>query len=208
MDLRLTLPSVSNTLGQRIVDGIFVPGKIANPAYAGASFVFPTSSNQEEVLLTGDASGYVYRQFYSTAGVGANDYDFTYETKNLDMGLPVEAKNFEKVIVWVENLGNWALNLDYWTEFRSMDSNKHSISQVINASTDGTIALWDIAKWDEAKWDGYASQPKAIVFNLSSAPYNNNQGEVLRLRFRNQNSDEPITVYGFSVLWTQVGFRK
>ena len=207
LDLRLTLPQVSNTLGQRILDGVFIPGKVNNPAYAGASFSFPTSSNQEDLFITGDDEGYIYRQFYSTAGVGANDYDFTYETKHLDMNLPAVAKNFEKVIVWVENLGDWGLVLDYWTEFRSLDQSKNSVSQVINASTDGTIALWDIAKWGQAMWDNYSSQPKAITFNLNSAPFNNSQGQVLRLRFKNQNSDEPITLYGFSVLWSESGLR-
>lgn len=208
LDLRLTLPQVSNTLGQRIMDGVFLPGKVANPCYAGASFVFPTSSNQEDVYITGDASGYLYRQFYSTVGVAADDYDFTYNTKYLDMGLPAVAKTFEKVLVWVENVGNWDLILDYWADYRTNLDDKNTVATTINANTDGTVGLWDVAKWDQAKWDSFQSQPKALVFNLNASPYNNSQGEVLKLRFRNQNSDEPVTIFGFSVIWTELGLRK
>jgi hypothetical protein len=208
LDLRLTLPSVSNTLGQRILDGVFLPGKVANPAYAGASFVFPTSSNQEDVYISGDDAGYVYRQFYSTVGVGADDYDFTYDTNYLDMGLPVVTKSFQKVIVWVENVGNWDLILDYWADYRASLEEKSTVPVTINSNTDGTVSLWDVAKWDEASWDSYMSQPKALVFNLNAQQGNNNVGEVLKLRFRNQNSDEPITVFGFTVVWTESGLRK
>lgn len=208
LDLRLTLPQVSNTLGQRILDGVFLPGKTANPCYAGASFVFPTSSNQEDVYITGDAAGYLYREFYATTGVGADDYDFTYDTKFLDMGLPAVTKTFEKIIVWVENVGDWDLLVDYWAEYRSSADTKNTVATTINANTDGTVALWDVAKWDEASWDSFMSQPKAISFNLNAAPYNNNVGEVLKIRFRNQNSDEPITIFGFTVVWTESGLRK
>lgn len=207
LDLRLTLPHVANTLGQRIIDGVFLPGKIANGAYAGASFVFPTASNQEDVLISGDDAGFLYRQLYATTGVGADDYDFTYKTKFLDMGSPRVAKRFEKVIAWVENVGNWDLTLDYWTDFRSSPDNKNTVAATINSNTDGSVGLWDVAQWDVAKWDSYSSQPKAITFNLNSAPYNNAEGEVIQLQFRNQSSDQPVTIYGFSVLYSEIALR-
>jgi len=207
LDLRLTLPMVSNTLGQRILDGVFLQGKINNPAYAGASFVFPTSSSQEDVLISGDNAGYVYRQFYATTGVGADDYDFTYETKFLDLDAPRMAKQYEKVVVYVDDVGDWDLILDYWTDFRTRDAEKNTVAQAINLNNSGTVALWDVAKWDEASWDGFTPRPKALVFNLHASPNNNNQGEVIKLRFRNQNSDEPITIQGFSIVYTPIGLR-
>lgn len=207
LDLRLTLPQVSNTLGQRILDGVFLQGKIENAAYAGASFVFPTSSNQEDVFISGDGEGYIYRQFYATTGVGAMDYDFTYDTKYLDMGRPRVVKQFEKVTVYVDDVGNWDLVLDYWTDFRTGLDDKNSVPVTINANNDGTIALWDVAKWDEAKWDGFTARPKKLVFNLNAQPYNNSQGEVIKLRFRNQNSDEPVTIQGFIVHYSEIGLR-
>lgn len=207
LDLRLTLPSVSNTLGQRVLDGVFIQGKIANPAYAGAAFTFPTSSSQEDVLITGDASGYIYRQFYSTTGVGANDYDFTYDTRFLDCGTPGIKKRFEKIVVWVENTGDWELCLDYWTDFKNLSTNKGSVCTSINLNTDGTVALWDVGKWDEASWDAFYPSPKPLVFNLNASAYNNVEGEVIKLRFRNQNTDEPLTIYGYAVFYSEIGIR-
>jgi hypothetical protein len=207
LDLRLTLPQVVNTMGERIIDGVFLQGKLNNPVFAASSFVFPTSSNQEDVLTSGDDAGYVYRQFYATTGVGANDYDFSYETKHLDLQRPGITKNFYQVVAWVEDIGDWKLYLDYWTDFRGTEDNKHTAETTINPSTDGTIALWDVGKWDEAKWDGFNSRPKRIVFNLNAQPYNNSVGETIKLRFRNQNSDQPVTIYGFGIYWAEVGVK-
>ena len=159
------------------------------------------------MFVSGDDAGFCYRQFYSTTGVGADDYDFTYETKYLDLNKPRMTKQYEKVYVWVENVGDWDLTLDYWTEFRRNDEDKHTTAITINANQDGTTSLWDVGKWDQAKWDGFTSKPRLLTFNLQAAPYNNNIGEVIKLRFRNQNSDEPITIYGFGVLYSEVSTR-
>lgn len=208
LDLRNTLTQIeAGLIPNRIMDGCFLLGKVNNPVYAAASFIFPTSSMQEDVAITGDDAGYVYRQFYDTAGVGANDYDFTYETKFFDMGRPRVVKRYEKVIAWVENLGNWDLTLDYWTDFRYADTNKNSVSVTINPNTDTSIGLWDIGAWDVATWDGYSPNVKPIVFNLTGAPFNNGEGEVLKLRFRNQNSNQPILIYGFGVIFSEVAMR-
>jgi hypothetical protein len=207
LDLRLTLPQVKSTMGERILDGTFLLGKLNDPVYASASFVFPTSSNQEEVLVTGDDAGYCYRQFYSTTGEGSNDYDFTYETKYLDFEKPSQYKQYYSVVVWAESIGNWPLYLDYWTDFRSSDNDKNTVGVTINSNSDGTTSLWDVGQWDVAQWDNYKAKPKRLVFNLNAAPYNNNVGEVLKLRFRNQSSDQPITIYGFGVYYADLGTR-
>lgn len=207
LDLRLTLPRVETALGRRVIDGVFLQGKVNDPVYAAAAFVFPTSSNQEEVLITGDDAGFIYRQFYSTTGEGDADYAFTYDTKYHDQGKPGLVKQYYQVVAWVENLGNWPIYLDYWTDYRSSSNNKNTASTVVNSNTAGDVALWDIAKWDQAEWDGYVSRPKRIVFNLAAPPYNNNQGEVIKLRFRNENSDEPVTVYGYGISYAILGTR-
>jgi hypothetical protein len=207
LDLRQTLPQVTGTLSTRIMDGCFLLGKVNDPVYACDSFIFPTASNQEDILISGDNAGYTYRQFYSSQGNGANDYDFTYETKFFDMGMPRVVKRYSQVVVWVENLGNWDLTLDYWTDFRTRDAQKNSVSVTLNANTDGTVALWDIAYWDQASWDDYSATPKALVFNLTGAPNNNAEGEVIKLRFKNSNSNQPITIYGFSIIYSEQALR-
>jgi hypothetical protein len=180
---------------------------VNNPVYAASSFIYPTSSNQEDVLVTGDDAGFLLRQFYSSAGVGANDYDFTYKTKFFDFGTPWTTKQYEKVIVYVENLGNWDLTLDYWTDFKTATANKSSVSITLNQNTATDVGIWDIGYWDVAYWDGYTPTVKPIVFNLNAAAFNNNQGKVLQLQFRNQNTNEPITIYGFGVMYSEIGVR-
>jgi hypothetical protein len=207
LDLRLTLPQVKSTMGERILDGTFLQGKVADPVYASASFNFPTSSSQEDLLLTGDDAGYIYRQFYSTTGEGPNDYDFSYVTKYFDMGAPNQQKQFYQVVAWVSNLGNWPLTLDFWSDWKTEDYEKNTVQEIINSNTSGKIALWDVARWDEAKWDSYSAKPRRIVFNLNAAPFNNNQGEVIKLRFRNEGSDEPVTIYGFGISYALLGTR-
>lgn len=207
LDLRLTLPSIKTTQGERMVDGVFLQGKVNNPVFASAAFIFPTSSSQEFVLVTGDDEGYCYRQFYSTTGIDADDYDFSYETKYLDLGQPNMVKQYYQVVAWVENVGSIPLTLDYWTEFRSSDDEKNTVAVTISPTTDGSLSLWDSGRWDVAKWDGYTARPKRIIFNLNAAPYNNNQGEVIKLRFKNSTSDQPITIYGFGVSYIEQGTR-
>lgn len=207
LDLRLTLPSIKAPLGERMIDGVFLLGKTNDPVYSAAAFIFPTSSNQEFVIVTGDDAGFVYRQFYSSTGVGANDYDFTYDTKHLDFGSPNIVKQFYQVVVWAENLGNWPLYLDYWTDFKSSEAEKSTVGLTINPSSAADTSLWDVGQWDVAQWDNYAARPKRLVFNLAAAPANNNQGGVLKLRFRNQSSDQPITIYGFGVSYANQGTR-
>lgn len=207
LDLRLTLPQVSNTLGERILDGVFVPGKVGSGVFGGETFYYPTSSSQEEIFFTGDDAGYVYRQFYSVTGTSSNDYDFSYETRWTDLDVPGIHKQVEKVIAWVDNVGNWDLILDYWSDWKYGDDDKSSVSVTINSNTGGTVALWDIALWDQALWDGFTASPRKLVFNLGSQNRNNVQGEVFKFRFRNQNNSEPVVVNGFQVVYTNIGMR-
>lgn len=207
LDLRLTLPQVGGGLSARMLDGVFLQGKVNNPVYAAASFIFPTSSNQEDVLISGDDAGYIYRQFYSTSGVGSNDYDWTYDTKYLDMGKPGREKQFYQVIVWVENIGNWSVTLDYWTNWRSSDAEANTVPVTLVQSSATSTSLWDVGQWDVAQWDNFTAKPQRLVFNLRAQPYNNNVGEVIKLRFRNQSSDQPVLIYGFSVVYADLGMR-
>lgn len=206
LDLRLTLPSMGVTMSERIVDGVFTYGKTQSPIYGGSTFIFPVALRSEEIFVAGDDAGYVYRMFYDYTGTG-NDADFSYVTKYLDMGDPNTAKQFQKVIAWVDETGNFDLTLDFWTDFRGQESNFSSIAQPISVGIDGTTALWDVAYWDQANWDGFVGRQRAIVFNLRSG-INNVQGDCIRLRFKNQNSNEPVTINGFSVIYTNTAMRK
>src|SRR6185437_7756802 len=207
LDLKLTLQQITPMMNQRVIDGIFLQGIVNNPVYASAAFIFPTSASQEYVVLSGDNAGYTYRQFYATTGIGPNDYTWSYVTKDFDMQKLGAYKQFFQVIAWVENVGNWPLYLDYWTDFRLDDSEASTNFQTITTANQSDDALWDIAFWDVAKWDDFHPHPKRLIFNLAATPYNNNQGETIKLRFRNSNSEQPVLLYGFSIVYADLGMR-
>jgi hypothetical protein len=120
------------------------------------------------------------------------------------MGMPRMTKRFERVVVYVENVGNWPLTLDYWSDFRTNESNYSSVSITLNQINDPSVSMWDMGYWDVATWDGYTPSVKPIVFNLSN---NNSEGEVIKLRFRNQGSEQPVTIYGFGIIFSTVAMR-
>lgn len=208
LDLNQTIPRVPNTLGQRQLPGVFIQGKVSNPVYAAASFNFNTSASQEEVLITGDDTGFVYRQFFSSTGVGSADVDFSYVTPYLNCGRSAVDKKFHQVLVYVDNIGDWALTLDYWTNFKNSETDFNTVAATINNFNSGSEALWDVALWDVALWDGFVSRPKILVFNLRAAAFNNSDGDVIKLRFKNSGSDEPIQIHGFSIIYSEIGLRK
>jgi hypothetical protein len=204
LDLRLSLPKIQESLAGRIMDGVFIVDYTTFPLYAGAAFIPPTDN--EEVLLSGDDDGYLYKLFSDEADADAG-IGFTYDTAFLDCNAPGLAKRYHKVIAWVDDIGDWKLYLDYWTDYRSALSNKSSQEAQIAVGDRSTVALWDIAYWDVAYWDDYYPNLKALVFNLS--PVNNNaEGDCIKLRFRQGEADQPVTIHGFSVLYSDVGLRK
>lgn len=204
MDLRLTLPGVESTLSGRMLDGVFVTETLPSPIYAARAYL-PTSSN-DEIMIVGDASGKVYKagQQFSDAGTGI---DWQYATSFLDLGTPNVAKRFHKVIVWVDGLGDWDLSLDYWSGYRAALAQKSTLEAPISTIKENQAAVWDVAYWDLASWDDYTQSLTGVVFNLNNVQ-SNAEGDCIRLNLRNDGVDEPVTVYGYSILWTEAGLRK
>lgn len=204
MDLRLTLPGVESTLSGRVLPGVFVTDTTSIPTY-GAKTYLPTASS-DETMLVGDASGFVYRAYqqFSDAGAGI---DFQYLTPFLDMGAPNTAKRFHKVILWVDAIGQWDLTLDYWAGYRASLLQKSTLEAPITTQATNATALWDVAFWDEAYWDDYTQSLAPVVFNLNNSQ-GNQEGDCLRLKFSNDGIDEPVTIYGYSIEWTEIAMRK
>lgn len=201
MDLRLTLPQIEQTLTGRNIDATLIQDTYAFPVYAAMSYI--PSNGAEEMMVMGDASGFCYFAANGYSDGGSN-YSFTYKTKPLNMGDPNTIKQFHKVIVWVQDIGNWNLTLDYWANYRTTDDYKST--QVLPVSTEANSAsLWDIAVWDVSFWDSYTANVIPIVFNLQSGVSNSSQGSALQLQFRNDNANQPITIHGFSVIWSSLG---
>lgn len=207
--LKLFLPYTLNNITQndsgRSIKAVFIQDAYTIPVYAAKSYI-PSSGN-EELMLLGDNAGFMYTANQDTSE-GGEDYIFSYSTKFLDLGNPNAAKRFHKVIAWVKELGDWNLILDYWTNFEVKESVKASQALPITDAPQRAVALWDVAYWDIAKWDDAEVKTKPLVFNLNSYSHNNNEGDVIRLQFRNDNQNQPITIIGFSIIYSYKGLAK
>lgn len=204
MDLRLTLPGVESTLSGRVLDGVFVVETIPDQTYAAKAFL--PASSQDEVMIVGDNLGYLYRAYqqFSDDGVGI---DFEYTSPFLSVGSPNKSKRFHKVVAWVDSLGNWDLTLDYWAGYRAAIEQKSTLQSPITTQAENATALWDVAFWDQASWDDYTQSLTGVVFNLNNEG-GNSEGDCIRLNFRNAGIDQPVTIYGYSVFWTEKALSK
>lgn len=203
MDLRLTLPGVESTLSGRVIPGVFLIDKQAAGIYAAKTYL--ATGAADETLLLGDDSGFMYDAF-SVYADGGSGIDFQYYTPFLDLGTPNVSKRYHQVIVWVDEVGTWDLQLDYWAGYRAAQIAKSTLEQPISAGRSNQTALWDIAFWDEAYWDDYTPRLRGIVFNLNNDK-GNAEGDCIRLCLRNDGADEPVTIHGYTVVWSEIAKR-
>jgi len=204
LDLRLTMPSVENTLGGRSIDGVFLFDSTSFPIYAANTYI---NSSGVETLLLGDSSGFLYKGFEDSSDADAG-ISFKYASKSIDCGNPLTDKRFHYVVVWVEEVGTWDLTLDFWTDYGTSDGMKSTRAMPISSIESSAIALWDIAQWDVAFWDDYSAKLKPLIFQLSSDAMNNSEGKSLRLQFRQEEADQPVSIAGFSVIYSTKGMNR
>ena len=207
LDLRLTLPQIKNLLGERSMSAVFMQGQTTNYIAACKSIQSPILGEIKQYLVAGDLSGNTYKMFATTVGSGY-DTQFQYTTAQLDQEYPNVTKRYHKVIAWLDNVGNWDVQLDYWTDYRLIDSDATTVSAPISNVPSAELGIWDVGFWDECYWDQNQTTMVPVVFNLTSnGPQNNNEGNAIRLRFSNKNSGEPITVNAFSIIYTTITSR-
>lgn len=200
MDLRLTLPQIQQNLTGRVVDAVLIQDSYAMPTYAAMSYI--PSGGANEQMVVGDASGYCY---FSANGYGdgSSGINYSYKTAPLTAGNADTNKLFHKVVVWVQDIGNWNLTLRYWTNFKT--ASDFGTSQSLPVSTENqSESLWDIATWDLSSWDDYSPTVVPLIFNLQPGTANTNQGTALQLEFSNSNANEPILIHGFTVFWSEM----
>lgn len=202
LDLRLTMLLINSSLDGTTIDAIMNLDTYAFPVYAALSYI-PLGSANEQMIL-GDNAGFCYFASNGYSDGGA-DYPFTYMTAPLHMGDPNTLKQFHKVIVWVQDIGNWNLELDYWADYRT--GANYQTAQVLPVTTENqsAAALWDIAIYDYAYWDQYSPNIVPIVYNLQAGTHNSTYGSALQLQFRNTTANQPITIHGFSVIYSTEG---
>lgn len=201
MDTRLTLPSTSNSVDQRILDGVFILDTDDTPMYAGLSYKM---SNYSEVFIAGDDAGYVLKLNSSTSNPGSTGIDFTYETKPWDMGKPTHNKSFQRVLVLVERLTNNDLTMNYWVDYRQRPDEASEVTVNLAPIKAATAALWDIAFWDQAFWDDYTPDLSFAEFHIHSNE-NNAVGSTLKLKFEQTESSAPVRIHGIFVDWEDLG---
>ncbi len=196
MDVRLTAGVAQQNLQNSEIDGIFAFDTDSNAYYAFCSF---RKSNQDEMFVAGDDSGFMY-QLYSSA---TSPVLFDYETKPLDMGYPTRLKKFKRVLVYVEKLTVNDLTLFFWADYRNRDEYRSKVSSTLAPLKGTQPSLWDIALWDQAYWDDYAPDIAPIEFNLHNFD-NNAEGLSLKLRFEQMEASAPVRIHGFAIEWEDV----
>lgn len=201
LDVRLTLLQIEQNLTGRTVDGVFIQDVHANALYAGMSYIPLNGQNEQAVL--GDALGYCYfdANGYSDGG---SDFLFRYLSAPLHGGNPNIEKEFHTVIVWVQDIGNWNLYLDYWTNYQTSGDLMTTLGLPLSTENQ-SASLWDIATYDFSYWDAYSPSVVPIVFNLQAGSANNAQGASLQLQFRNDTANEPVIIHGFSIIYQELG---
>lgn len=203
LNLRHTLPSVTNDLLGNIVEGIFTIDTMAMELDAMDAMIPP--NEQDETLLGGDNAGFMYRMF-DGYNDGGSAIDFKYDTSWLNFGSPGTTKRIHKVIVWVRAIGTWNLKLDFWSDYKAADTDSAAITQQIRIKDDTETALWDLAQWDSADWDDFNPRYIPLVYNIPiNAVKKNNEGDAFRFRFSNNGADQPIHIAGFSVIYSEMG---
>lgn len=201
MDMRLTLAGVDQTLTGRTIDGVLIQDVHANPVYAALSYV-PTDGANEQMIL-GDNAGYCYLASNGFSD-GGSDISFKYLTAPIHAGNPNTKKLFHTVIVWVQDLGDWNLYLDYWADFQMRDDFKTTMGLPISTKQQQT-AVWDIALFDLSYWDSYIPDAVPLIFNLQSGNVNSTQGSAIQLQFRNDLANQPISIHGFTLVYSELG---
>ncbi len=201
MDVRLTMLQIEQYLMGRTIDAILIQDVNAFPVYAALSYV--PLNGQDEQMVLGDNAGFCYLASNAYSDGGAS-YNFRYLTAPLSCGDPNTQKQFHKVIAWVQDVGDWDLFLDYWSDYKTDPASQTTIGLPVSTENQA-IALWDIATYDLSYWDSYSPNVVPVVFNLQPGGFNSTQGAAIQLQFRNDNANEPITIHGFTVLYSPLG---
>lgn len=203
LDIRLSSPRVSENISEVITDGVFMPGKRSTAMYAGTTYL-PTSTNDEYMLL-GDASGYVYRGYESLSENGSA-ISFNYTTKWLNFGQVAFDKRIHKVVVYVDEAADYDLTLTYYSKFSPYSKDSGQIVHTLSPIDASQVGRWDIGVWDYSLWDQGLTRIKRLVYNLNSTN-NANEGEAFRFVFTSSGVNQPVVIHGFSVYYDEVAAR-
>jgi hypothetical protein len=201
MDLRLSLANIETALAGRILEAVFIKDTFPNSVYGASSVII---SSAETLFASGD-DGYIWKMYDNLNSDNATGVQFSYRTRPNDMGMMGTTKRYHKVIAWCQegNLNN--LTLNFWTNYRTLDTYKSTVSEQITSQV--SAAIWDQSTWDVSYWDQIAKTYNPVVFNLSSGDMGT-EGEAITLEFIQNNVQSPVTIAGYSIIFSVAGLRE
>lgn len=207
LDLRLTLPNIQSNFQGRVAEAIFLKDSLSYPIYSCCS-VLPTFEGAflNEMFVAGDNAGHIFDLYQNGDGDGPNSVQFAYKTRIEDFGSIGTAKRFHKVIVWAQQSTTNDLTLNYSLNYKPDDA-LSTATQEQPIATQFNNPIWDQSVWDVALWDTGTTSYSPIVYNLGN-PTIGIEGDALTLQFVQSDYQTPVTIIGFSVLYTISGLRK
>lgn len=207
LDLRLTLPAIQANFQGRVAEAIFIKDSLSYPIYACNS-VLPTFEEEflNEMFVAGDNAGNTFNLFQNGDGDGPNAIQFSYRTRIEDFASIGTAKRFLKVIVWVQQSSTNNLGLKYFLNYKP-DDPQSAAFQAEPIALQYNAPIWDQSVWDVAFWDTGSTSYAPIVFNLGN-PTIGIEGDALTLEFQQFDYQTPLTIIGYSVIYSVSGLRK
>lgn len=199
LDLKLTLGKESGGIGEREMDGVFLQDSLPFALYAGSTM----KVSGEEVFLAGDDAGYCYKLFNSFNDSDAG-VDFAYESKYADLGAKGVTKRIHKVIAWVADSSDGDLRLDWWMKYQGGTEDSSSMSLPVSQAI--SSSLYDLSSYDAAYWDSAVASYSPLVFNLQGQ--RGTEGDCIKLKFSNSDLNAPVTIAGFTIIYSVGGVRK
>ena len=144
-----------------------------------------TDLTEEEQLYTGDFNlGVIYKQDTGNNDDG-NAIDAYYQTKWYRFpDIKASAKVFRLLRVFATEEGSWSLTIDAKNDFAA-DTQSYTLSLTSSA------AVWDTGLWDSAIWGGDTILVGRFHPELRESFF--------QLKFSNDGTDEPFTVYGWQM---------
>jgi len=200
MDLRLSLANIDAAMTGRILEGVFIKDTFPNTVYGAVS----TISSAAEIPYACGNDGYNWKLYDNLNADNATGIQFSYQTRPLDLDSRSTTKRYHKVIVWCQEGNTNNLTLNFWTSYRILDSYKSAVSEQMTSQV--STAIWDQSSWDQSYWDQIYKTYNPVVFNLASAEQGT-EGEALTLQFVQTDTASPVTIAGFSVIYSLAGLR-
>jgi hypothetical protein len=153
-----------------------------------------TDGNDIEYMCSGGYTGYTFRH-----DSGYNDNTSAYNSYFWSAWIPFGSISLAKRPRWIDLIiaetGSYNLQVGYNYDFNDGEYNHESISLDMGSAKFGTAIF------------GVDQFPLGTILKTKLPIYSSGEEKFMRLKFYNNNTDEPFTVYGYSLLYKTLGLR-